>query len=319
VIDPFTGLLISTTLANRIPLLVKVSNSSEVRPQTGLALADVVVEHYAEGGITRFTALFMTNTPEKVGSVRSCRLIDIELPLIFQAGIVCSGTSGGTRQRLLRSKSWEGSRGVISRTVWMVSDLGTFECKAQAGCKLPMFRTPDRLPPHNLYANTVNAWNELVKRHKNQPTTFHSWVFNSTAPSIGQPAKSVTIPYTSGAVTWTYNASSEKWARAIAGRPHTDKETGQPISATNVVVIYANHIPTDIIEDRGGSHSIEIQLWGSGPLKVFRNGEMIEGTWKREDNGSGLAFMDTHGDTIALHPGTSWIELVPLNLAVKSK
>src|SRR5437868_1055889 len=30
VIDPFTGLLISTTAANRIPLLVKVSNSPEV-------------------------------------------------------------------------------------------------------------------------------------------------------------------------------------------------------------------------------------------------------------------------------------------------
>jgi hypothetical protein len=299
-------------------MLVKVANTANVRPQIGLADADVVFEHYSEGGITRFTALFLTNTPEKVGSVRSCRLIDLELPVILGAGVVCSGTSPGVRQRLLKSKSWEGSGGDVKKTVWMVSDLGRFECARQASCTLPMFRTPDRRAPHNLYANTVNAWKELEARGLNQPTTFNTWSFSAAAPQNGKPVKSLTVPYTSGAVVWAYNANSGLWARSISGRSHTDRTTNAQLRAANVIVLYAHHAPTDIREDRGGSPSIQIQLWGEGPLKVFRDGKMIEGMWKRTGNAGGLTFIDASGATIPLKPGNSWVELVPLNMVLKT-
>jgi hypothetical protein len=151
-INPFTGLTISPTNTKTIPVLIIVSNSPEVRPQSALALADVVVEHYSEGGITRFTALYHTNLPEKVGSVRSCRLIDIELPVIFGAGIVCSGTSDGTREKIYASNAWANSRGDIRKTLWMVGDLGYFECLQAVGCLLPMYRTSETYPPHNLFA-----------------------------------------------------------------------------------------------------------------------------------------------------------------------
>ena len=316
-INPFTGLPMSATVASHIPLLIKVSNSPDVRPQTGLSLADVVMEHYSEGGITRYTALFLTNTPEKVGSVRSCRLIDIELVVIFGAGEVCSGTSGGVRIELKKSKSWEGSGGVISKTVWMVSDLGVFECRQQAGCKLPMFRTPDRLPPHNLYANAQNALKELQKRGKDTPTAFNSWTFLPT-PENGEPARAITIPYTAGQVTWVYNSTAGEWLRAINGRPHTEKLTGKQLGAANVIVLYANHVYTPIIEDVGGSHSIQVQLWGDGPAKIFRDGKMIEGRWQRTGNAMGLTFVDAKGNAISLKPGVTWIEFAPLNMAVKA-
>ena len=318
VTNPFTGLSIDAAAANRRPLLVKVANTSNVRPQDGLAEADVVLEHYSEGGITRFTALFLTHSPEKVGSVRSCRLIDLELPVIFNAGVVCSGMSAGVRQRLFKSKSWEGSKGSVKNTVWMVSDLGRFECQKQAGCTLPMFRTPDRRAPHNLFANTLNAWNELQTRGLNQPTAFNAWSFGGGVPETATATQSVTIPYTSGAVRWTFDAGAGKWTRFVSNRPHTDKATGSPLTAANVLVVYANHVATNIIEDSGGSRSIEIQLWEQGRLQVFRDGRMIEGIWKRAVSGSGLELVDTSGAAIALKPGNTWIELAPLKLAVKT-
>ena len=317
-INPFTGLTLTKEVASHIPLLIKVSNSPDVRPQTGLSLADVVMEHYSEGGITRFTALFLTNTPEKVGSVRSCRLIDIELVVIYGAGEVCSGTSGGVRQVLKASKSWEGSGGVVTKTVWMISDLGTFECRQQAGCKLPMFRTPDRLPPHNLYANAQNALKELQARGKDKPTAFNSWTFSTTAPADATPTHAISIPYTSGMVTWAYNATKGQWLRAINGYPHTEKLTGEQLSMDNVIVVYANHVNTLIIEDVGGSHSIQVQLWGDGPATIFRDGKMIQGRWQRTGNAMGLAFVDSDGNAIPLKPGHTWIEFVPLNMAVKA-
>jgi Protein of unknown function (DUF3048) N-terminal domain/Protein of unknown function (DUF3048) C-terminal domain len=317
-VNPFTGLPIDAAANIVIPLLVKVSNSPEVRPQTGLALADVVVEHYAEGGITRFTALFHTNAPLKVGSVRSCRLIDIELPVIFGAGIVCSGSSGGTRQEIKKSISWANSNGDIKKTVWMVSDLGTFECMQQAGCKLPMFRTPDRYPPHNLFANTLNAWKELDARGLNKPTTFNTWTFSNSAPDGGTSVKAVNIPYTSGNVKWVFDPNSGLWTRSIGGRPHTDTTTGKALSASNVMVLFANHITTLIIEDVGGSHAIQIQLWGEGPLWFFRDGKKIEGKWLRTGNAGGLTFVDKNGQVIPLKPGQSWLEMAPLTMAVKT-
>jgi hypothetical protein len=86
----------------------------------------------------------------------------------------------------------------------------------------------------------------------------------------------------------------------------------------NVIVVYANHVNTLIIEDVGGSHSIQVQLWGDGPATIFRDGEMIQGRWQRTGNAMGLTFVDSNGNVIPLKPGHTWIEFAPLNMAVKT-
>ena len=94
-VSPFTGLKASDPrVLDRMPAAVKISNSPIVRPQSGLSRADVVVEHLAEGGITRFTAIYHSQEAERIGSVRSARLIDLELPVLFDAFLVYSGASG---------------------------------------------------------------------------------------------------------------------------------------------------------------------------------------------------------------------------------
>ena len=318
-INPFTGLTISPTDAKTIPVLIKVSNSPEVRPQSALALADVVVEHYSEGGITRFTALYHTNLPERVGSVRSCRLIDIELPVIFEAGIVCSGTSGGTREKMHASNSWAKSGGDIKKTLWMVGDQGYFECQQYAGCTLPMYRTPETYAPHNLFASTHNALAELEARDMNKPTTFNTWSFSTKPPDGGKGASSVDVLYSSGTVGWAYDAASGAWARSIGGVPHSDAVVGRQITASNVIVLFVNHVTTLIVEDSGGSHGIEIQLWGEGNAQLFRDGKQYDVRWQRTGNASGLKFVDSNGAELPMKPGNSWLEMVPLDLAVKSK
>ena len=103
-VNPLTGLKVEDeSRLDRIPVLIKVSNSLEVRPQSGLSMADIVFEHFAEGGITRFTALFYGQDPGKVGSVRSGRLIDIELPAMYSAIFGYSGSSAGVKNRIRNS------------------------------------------------------------------------------------------------------------------------------------------------------------------------------------------------------------------------
>ncbi|MEI2689413.1 MAG: DUF3048 domain-containing protein [Anaerolineae bacterium] len=71
-VSPFTGLPVDDpTLLERMPAAVKISNSPIARPQSGLSKADVVIEHLAEGDITRFTAIFHSQDAQRIGSVRS--------------------------------------------------------------------------------------------------------------------------------------------------------------------------------------------------------------------------------------------------------
>src|SRR5262245_55147431 len=58
-IDPLTGQVVADPATlNRRPMVVKISNAPPlVRPQAGIGEADLVFEHYAEGGLTRFSAI----------------------------------------------------------------------------------------------------------------------------------------------------------------------------------------------------------------------------------------------------------------------
>ena len=312
--NPFTGLPVDETTLNRRPLLIKLANTIEVRPQTGLQAADVVVEHYVEGGITRFTALFLTNAPEKVGSVRSCRLIDKELPLIFDTALMCSGMSGGVKEILRASP-------VHQNEYTMISDFG--ECESpgvprEGGC--PLFRDPASFDyaPHNLWAHAPNAWAELTERGKNQPSVFRSWRFNPMTPTVGLTVSQVTMAYRSGVVGWDYDAKTGLWERNLSSRAFTDKATGEAITADNVLALEVPHVNTLIQEDATGARSIEIQLWGEGPAKFFRDGRMILGSWKRPADVGVLELFGEDGKPYPLKPGNTWIQLVPKDLVIEA-
>ena len=79
-VNPLTGLQVTDpAVLNRRPQVIKISNAPVlVRPQAGIGAADIVFEHYAEGGLTRFSAIFYSQAPNRVGSIRSARLIEIK-------------------------------------------------------------------------------------------------------------------------------------------------------------------------------------------------------------------------------------------------
>src|SRR3989338_9209140 len=53
-VNPLTGEVVDPAQLSRMPIAVKISNFPyNVRPQSGLSLADLVFEHLAEAGLTR--------------------------------------------------------------------------------------------------------------------------------------------------------------------------------------------------------------------------------------------------------------------------
>jgi hypothetical protein len=58
--------------------------------------------------------------------------------------------------------------------------------------------------------------------------------------------------------------------------------------------------------------SPEAQTLGEGPVWVFTDGQVREGTWKREVSVFAIEFFDVAGDPIELAPGNTWIELADI-------
>lgn len=298
--NPLTGELVTDieVLARR-PFIIKLSNApaSYTRPQSGLNDADWVFEHTTEGAITRFSAIFYGKSPLKIGPVRSARLIDLELPAMFDAALVFSGASAGVRQRIY------------------ASDFANRVNEAGYG----LYRTGETNKPleHTLYGNPEQLWQYLDSIGQNTPPNFGSYLtFSETAPPNGTAAGRLYLDYQWAKVEWQYDAASGKYLRWTDGEIHADGNTLEQVAAANVIVLAPYHAedPTICEEIRDGvcAHlSVQIQLWGSGSGAVFRDGQRYDVVWRREGRNDLLTFTDLNGDPFPLKVGNTWVQLVP--------
>lgn len=308
-VNPLTGLKVDDPeMLEHSPLAIKISNSPEVRPQSGLNAADLIFEHFAEGGITRFTAIYYSTYPERVGSVRSGRLIDLELPAMYKAVFAFSGMSGGVKERLRESDLFP-----------------TQVASPDFGVGQPYFyRVPEegKAFEHTLYADPESLRSLAAERGFDQrPEYPRHMAFSETVPedSVVDEVSYLEINYLVNVCTaeWTYDEETGRWLRRTAGTIQTDYLTGEQINMANVVVAYAHHVESDIWEQMIGDQSqwirsIEIQVWGSGPALIFRDGKMIQGYWQREARDHMLTFVDGSGNPVPLKPGNTWFQMVPL-------
>src|SRR5439155_291561 len=67
---PLTGLPLAGGSANERPLYVKIDNNPHARPHYGISKADEVYEWLVEGLTTRLAAVFQSQKPDVIGSVR---------------------------------------------------------------------------------------------------------------------------------------------------------------------------------------------------------------------------------------------------------
>jgi hypothetical protein len=309
-VNPLTGLKVAdVSVLERRPIAVKVSQfPRRVRPQYGLSLADLVWEHFAEAGVTRMTAIYLGNDSPKIGSIRSARLIDIPLAESYKTMLVTSGSSQGVLNRLAKT-------GFYDRVI--AEATGYNECP-------PLCREEEASQTTDkLFTGTQDIWNIAAQLGVNTRQDLRGTAFFPEAPAGGVPATIVHINYhlDNNVVEWRYDPATGRYARwvdtATPGElaAHTDAVNGQPLSAANVVVLYINHVSTDIVEDfaDGGHCGYEIQLWGSGPAKLFRDGQAYDVTWVRFEIDDVIGFVGPDNIIFPFKPGNTWFEILNLN------
>jgi len=295
---PLTGLVApDSTAVGRRALSVKIENSAPSRPQTGLNSADVVYESVAEGGITRFNAIYHSQMPKTLGPVRSARLSDTWIVPQYHALFVFSGASYQVNKAVRRAK---------------LPDLSQ-----DAGVSAPYSRSSSRPAPHNLYLDTRKTYAEAAKRGMAVTANVPRLQYSVRLPSGSATTTAISIPFsTANKVTWTYKESDGLYHRVNDGKKHVDAATGRQVVANNVVVMWARHSASS--KDKLGSTTYDIDLGGSGRVSVFRNGQRLDGTWTADKTGP-PRFTTAAGLPIRLAPGTTWIQVIALNVNIAMK
>jgi hypothetical protein len=284
-----TGLPVPDASINQRPVVgAMIENSLDARPQSGLSEAGVVFEAVAEGGVTRFLALFQDTSPADIGPIRSARPYYVQWAMGFDAAYA---HVGGSPDALNDIKAWG------------THDMNQF---ANGGS---YHRISSRAAPHNVYTS-VEALRNLAtsKGYGSSYTGFTHTI--KDAPSAAPNATSLDFKLSGYTYDphYAYNASTNSYDRSEAGDAHTDANTGKQISPKVVIAIVVPLVRGAL--DSSGAYYSDYNPIGSGTAYIFQNGVVTPATWNKSGNGAPLTFTDANGQNVPLNPGQAWISAV---------
>jgi len=285
------------------PIAIMVENSFAARPQSGLNLADVVVEAVDEYGITRFVAIFNSNDAPVVGPVRSARPYYAEFANAFNPIYVFFGT-------------YPECYGMIEQTgMYTLSAMSDRSGNSSITAQAPYWRDWGRssIQEHTAFMSTIQLKQRAQALGYDMSGAGIPFHFKSDAPS-GQRGgiTNVNIDFSTAVysprgfdVRFAYDRNSNSYLRYMGGYAHTDYGTGQQIAVKNVAVMVSDIVgPLDIY-----GH-MDIRTVGSGPLYFFNDGNVIEGFWSRDSISQPFEFRANNGRIIEFTGGSTWIAVV---------
>ena len=294
-VSTLTGLPIGDASVNQRPVTgVMIENSTDARPQSGLDQAGVVFEAIAEGGITRFLALFQDSQPDYIGPVRSVRPYYIQWALGFDAAIAHVGGSP------------EGLQDMID---WHVKNLDQFVGGAY------FQRISSRYAPHNVYTSIAKLNQYEAAKGYGAPT-YTGFERKKDAPGVSPNAKTIDLTLSGYYfnVHYDYDYSTNTYKRSEGGKPHMEVDSAGKQTQIAPKVVIALVMPYGLESD--DLHSSYATI-GSGQAYVFQDGTVTIGTWKKTDKSAQFTFTNQDGATIKLNPGQTWITALGATNQVK--
>jgi len=302
-VNPLTGLKVDDpALLQRRPLMVRVGNDPGARPQVSLNEADLVYEEIVEWWVTRFTAIYLSRDPEMIAPIRSARLINLQLAPQYQAALAHSGGSDPVRWELSQSE-------IVNLDEFFVPS--------------PYFYRPNEGWQTRLAFDAQAGRDYLDGEGLDSQIKLRGFAFSEKLELEQLPkqavidAGEVTIPYPrqTSQARWSYDRQSGKYVRFTTGEPMLDFNGGQ-ITAANVIIYFADHQETDIVEDSNGATSIRIVVNGRGAAWIARDGKLLKANWDTDGRETPMFIFDD-GQPAPLKPGNSWVQVVPLDYQIE--
>jgi hypothetical protein len=313
----------------RRPLFVMIENHPEARPQSGLSRADVVFEAVAEGGVTRFGAMYYCGAQIQdltLAPIRSARTYFLDwasgfnLPMYVHVG---GANVPGPTDAL----------GQISNYGWSLeNDLNQFSIG------YPTFiRDYNRVPgkdiatEHTMVTTTEKLWEVSEEREwtnmspdrkigrkvlegSDWKEDFNGWSFEKETPEKGS-ITNVSYDFWSGygdySIEWQYNSEKDAFARVMGGSKHMDLNNDEQVMATNVVVLF--------MTEKGPINEKKHMLYGTigtGDALIFKHGEVIEATWSKKTRTSEIELLTSKGKSVEMGRGLTWISALAIGSEV---
>lgn len=275
---------------------IMIENSQEARPQSGLNEAGVIYEAIAEGGITRFMAIFQEAKPNYIGPVRSVRLTFVEMAKPYHCSIAHVGGSDNAL-RLIRNNSEfrDIDQFYNDKTYW---------------------RIRGRYSPHNVYTR-FSMIDELNFSKGYRTSEFNGFARvkpDTKAEPTEQKANKITIDMGNKIFSpvYNYDANTNKYLRSYAqgGAHFSQNEDGSKVQNAPDVVIA---MKVSAVARTGEEAYADYTTTGTGDANIFQNGDVISAHWSRADKNAELKFVDASGNEIQLNRGQTWITLYPSN------
>ncbi len=302
----------------RRPLGVMIENHTEARPQSGLTAADVIFEVVAEGGITRFLAIFYCQDADYIGPVRSARIYFIKLLEGFGENPLYAHVGGAN------TPGPADALGYLKDLGWnSYNDLNQFSIP------FPYFwrdyeRLPNRVTEHTMYSSTEKLWqyakekrkltdidSEGVRWNKN----YQQWQFiDDYSKEERGDIKNISFGFWDSLfdeykVEWNYDRETNFYLRKNSGQPHNDRNNNQQIKAKNVVIIFAEESSAN--DGYPGGHLL-YGIINQGNGLVFQNGNVYKAVWKKKKTTDQIKLYNENNEEIAFVRGQIWFEILPV-------
>ncbi len=283
--NPLTGQPITDNNFSFFPIAIMVDNAYNIRPQYGLAQADIIYEALAESNITRLMVIFDSRQNlEKIGPVRSARPYFMDWAEEY-GGIYMH--VGGSPQALAS---------INQRNFINIDQIGIGETY--------FWRDKNKSAPSNVLTSSAN-WlrvGEIKSVQKFDTDTAKKIVWNFIEPTASTTPPDFSVNFSADIykVDWQYNAKLGAYQRSQGG----DKflfDTGEQSFTNNIIVqVVQSHLID--VERR------QMETKTTGPVVIFNQWGEQTGQWKYQDGRT--RFLTDDGSELKLVPGKTWVEVI---------
>lgn len=279
------------------PIAVMINNHNDARRvQSGLSEAYMVYEIIAEGGVTRYMALFKDVNPERIGSVRSSRHYFLDYALENDAVYVHWGWSPQAQSDIKALK------------INNINGL-TYEGKY-------FYRyNPYSIAVEHTGFTDMEKIKSAMEKLNYRDTTDKGVLLDYSAKSIDltkygevEDANTVTITY-SGYVTnkYVYDEENKVYNRFANNKEQIDMNTNKQLTVKNIIVYeVANSAISGDYKNRQTIDNI-----GKGEGYYISEGKASKITWEKTSREGKTIYKYENGDKLVVNDGNTFIQIMP--------
>lgn len=277
------------------PYAVMINNVEGARKlQSGLQDAYMVYELMVEGGITRYLALFLDQTTERIGSIRSARHYYLDYALENDAIYVHHGYSPQARE------DW--SKLGVDRIEVNESTTGWRDKSASKTYEFTLFTNIEKLGK--------GIRSKRTERNKDLLLNYSVDNIDISQMEGAIPANKVDIKYSSNTTTnYKYDTDNNIYLRSVNNKSQNDYVTGKQLTVKNIIVYKVKY--SNIQGDDKGRQNIDNV--GNGTGYYISNGYAVPITWKKDSRSSATIYKYNNGKEIQVNDGNTFIQIMPDN------